>query len=129
MQGSGVNSVSTLQLWIQNCKKVCAENYVRICDHGGDSNLVSVFHVSKARWILTTVSAIWSSPVGIYLLKVNNKNTRTRCEIFSKLTIKTPERRRTVVLIVNFEHISHLALMSLLLTLNMQLPAGRANKF
>ena len=30
--------------------------------------------------------------VGIYLFKVNNKNTRTRCEICSKLTIKTPER-------------------------------------
>ena len=28
---------------------------------------------------------------GIYLLQVNNRNTRTRCEIFSKLTIKTPE--------------------------------------
>ena len=27
------------------------------------------------------------------LLKVNNRNTRTRCEICSKLTIKTPERR------------------------------------
>ena len=26
-------------------------------------------------------------PVGIYLLKVNNRNTRTRCEICSKLTI------------------------------------------
>ena len=31
-------------------------------------------------------------PAGIYLLKVNNRNTRTRCEIYSKLTIKTPER-------------------------------------
>ena len=31
-------------------------------------------------------------PAGIYLLKVNNRNTRTRCEICSKLTIKTPER-------------------------------------
>ena len=33
---------------------------------------------------------------GIYLLKVNNRNTSTRCEICevcSKLTIKTPERR------------------------------------
>ena len=29
-------------------------------------------------------------PVGIYLLKVNNRNTK-RCEICSKLTIKTPE--------------------------------------
>ena len=33
-----------------------------------------------------------STPVGIYLLKVNNRNTRARCEICSKLTIKTPER-------------------------------------
>ena len=28
------------------------------------------------------------NPVGIYLLQVNNRNTRTRCEICSKLTIK-----------------------------------------
>ena len=43
----------------------------------------------------------------IYLLKVNNKNTRKRCEICSNLTIKTPERRQCDV-----------ALVSLLLTLN-----------
>ena len=30
-------------------------------------------------------------PASIYLLKVNNRNTRTRGEICSKLTIKTPE--------------------------------------
>ena len=29
-------------------------------------------------------------PVGIQLLKVNKRNTRTRYEIYSKLTIKTP---------------------------------------
>ena len=33
------------------------------------------------------------NPAGNYLLKVNNRNTRKRCEICSKLTIKTPERR------------------------------------
>ena len=41
------------------------------------------------------------------MFKVNNRNARTRCEICSKLTIKTPERsqcRRSVVFIVNFEH-------------------------
>ena len=43
-------------------------------------------------------------PVGIYLLKVNNKNTRTRCEICSKLTKKdTP---CSSVSIVNFEHVN-----------------------
>ena len=60
-------------------------------------------------------------PAGIYLFKVNNRNTRTRCEICSKLTIKTPERRhwrRSGVFIVNFEHISHLVLVFLLLTLS-----------
>ena len=32
------------------------------------------------------------NPAGNYMLKVNNRNTRTMCEIFSKLTIKIPER-------------------------------------
>ena len=41
----------------------------------------------------------WPYPAGIYLLKVNYKNTRIRCEICSKLTIKTP-------VIVNFEHVT-----------------------
>ena len=30
-------------------------------------------------------------PAGNYMFKVNNKITRTRCEICSKLTIKIPE--------------------------------------
>ena len=34
-----------------------------------------------------------SIPAGNYMFKVNNRNTRTRCEICSKLTIKTSERR------------------------------------
>ena len=36
-------------------------------------------------------------PAGIYMLKVTNRNTRTKCEISSKLTIKTPERFIEVV--------------------------------
>ena len=56
------------------------------------------------------------------MFKVNNRNPRTRCEISPKLTIKTPERRhwhRFGVFIVNIEHISHLVLLFLLLTLSM----------
>ena len=56
-------------------------------------------------------------PAGVYLLKVNNKNTRTTCEICSKLLIKTPERlhwRRSGVFIVNFEQISHIVIWFLL---------------
>ena len=59
--------------------------------------------------------------VGIYLLKVNNRNIRTRCKICSKLTIKTPKPRHwrgSGVFIVNFDYISHLVLGFLLLTLN-----------
>ena len=60
-------------------------------------------------------------PAGIYMIKVNNRNTRARCEVCSKLTVKTPERRqwpRYGVLIANFEHISHFILVFLLSTLN-----------
>ena len=35
-----------------------------------------------------------SYPAGNYMFKVNNRNTRTRKETCSKLTVKTPERRR-----------------------------------
>ena len=41
------------------------------------------------------------------MFKVNDRNTRTRCEICSNLTIKTPEQRhwhRSDVFILNFEH-------------------------
>ena len=60
-------------------------------------------------------------PAGIYLLRVNNRNTRKKCELCLKLAIKTPERCHwhcSGVFIVNFEHISRLFLVFLLLTLN-----------
>ena len=43
--------------------------------------------------------------VGNYMLKADNRNTKLRCEICSKLTIKTPERdhwRCSGAFIVNF---------------------------
>ena len=42
------------------------QRYVRFCLHNGFLN-----------------------PTGNYIFKVNNRNTRTRCEICSKLAIKT----------------------------------------
>ena len=42
-------------------------------------------------WCLIKISALF--PAGIYLLNVSNGNTRKRCEICSKLTIKIPEQR------------------------------------
>ena len=51
------------------------------------------------------------------LFKVNNENTKTMCEICSKLKAKTPERcqcRCSGVFIVNFEQISHFFSFSML---------------
>ena len=73
----------------------------------------AVFYNVFLSFILFMVLWSWASvySAGIYLLKVSNRNTRTRCEICSKLKIKTPERRqwlRSGVFCVNFEHISYL---------------------
>ena len=48
-------------------------------------------------------------------LPVRNHN-RKECEIWSKVTIKTPERRRhhSGVFIVNFEYISHFSCVFIL---------------
>ena len=57
----------------------------------------------------------------INLFKVSNKRIKKRCEICWKLTIKTAEWRQwrhSGVFIVEFQHISHLFLLFLLLTLN-----------
>ena len=61
------------------------------------------------------------NPGGNVMFKVNNRNTRTRSEICSRLTMKTTGRcqwRRSDGFIVKFEQISHLILVFLLLTLN-----------
>ena len=58
------------------------------------------------------VNITFPATASIYLLKVNNRNTRTMCVIWSKLTINTLERRqwrRSGVLIDSFEQISYIA--------------------
>ena len=62
------------------------------------------FHFQKLQ---ATVKVDGGYPAGIYLFKVNIKNTGKRCEICSILTIKTPEQRQRLR-IYNFECISHL---------------------
>ena len=73
---------------------------------------VKCLHEKKSNyWVLVIIT---SNPAGIYLLKVNNRNTRTRCKICLKLTIKIPEQRQYLkifhtlfycVSIVNLEHV------------------------
>ena len=102
-------------------------------DNGKTSTCLITFFkkVNPKRIANVTDTSKWkngTNPAAISLLKVNNGNTKTRCEIYSKLTIKTSERdnwRRSGAFIVNLEHISHLALVFLLLNLNMQSPAWK----
>ena len=83
---------------------------------------------NKKTLSLPKLPTFWTTRV--YLFKVNKRNTRTMCEVCSKLTIKTPERlqwrqwRRSCVFIVKFEQISHIVLVFLLLTLNKWMPTG-----
>ena len=89
-----------------------------------------VFYDHHMKWIIVihkVVFGVWTSysyafyPAANYMFKVNHGNTRTRCEICSKLTIKTSGRRQwdgSGAFIFNFEHISHLVLVFLLLTLS-----------
>ena len=57
--------------------------------HTWKKDLFPLFQVCK--FITKTFSTV--TQAGKYMFKVNNRNTRTKCEICSKLTIKTPERR------------------------------------
>ena len=72
------------------------------------------FSPFRARKLLMSCSCDHNRlPANIYLFKFNG-NTRKRCKICSKWTIKTPEQRqwrRSGGLIFNFEHISHLSLV------------------
>ena len=95
-------------------------------------SFLQTFAVTACNSVSTNLCIKDICSAGIYLLRVNNRNTRTRCEICSKLTTKTREWRqwhRSGVFIVNFEHIPHLLLVFLLLTLNIWLPAGWTDKF
>ena len=61
------------------------------------------------------------------LVQSGDRYTRKKSEIFSQLTIKTPEQRHghsSDVFIVNFEQISHIFLVFLLLTLSCQFLLG-----
>ena len=103
------------------------------------SALLFVFSVSHI--VVVSLVKNISCLGGYWMFKVNNRNTRRRCEICSKLTIKTPERyflypvkisenllffdvfrgyrrRRSGVSIVNFGHILHLVPVFLLLILS-----------
>ena len=72
-------------------------------ENGAASDFQSFFHFSlewfadkciksRKNWKKNSRSVSNKNiPTGIYLLKVSSRNTRTKSEICSKVTIKTPE--------------------------------------
>ena len=82
------------------CYKVCS--YIKRWKKlvlGIQSFFITYLDIPKLKSLILK----WLDPAGIYLLKINNRNTRLRCEICSKLTIETPEqsdKRRSGVLVV-----------------------------
>ena len=60
-------------------------------------------HVSETHFVTSTTTMWANTPAGIYLLKVNNRNTRVICETCSKLPMKMCFY--SGVFIFNFKHI------------------------
>ena len=78
---------------------------VRKCYEGLEKPFVMFFKLLQS-----CIKAFWTwlrsyYPASNHMLKANNRNTKTWCEISSKLTIMTPRHHwhRTSVFIVNFE--------------------------
>ena len=59
-----------------------------------DNSRYTLRHTSQflIRLINTNFGGIETFPGSIYLVKNNIRDTRTMCEIYSKLTVRTPER-------------------------------------
>ena len=92
------------------------------------ANLFFVFYVEKVQKhhlldTLTQINSIISyiSHLTFAYSKLSIEPIAQEVKLCSKLTIKTPKRRhwcRSNVFIINFEHVSHLAPVSLLFTLS-----------
>ena len=88
-------------------------------------------HISLRFTYILSILNIWAYflraadsnlPTNTYLFKFNSRNNRKSCGTCSKVTIKTQERcqwYRSGVSIVNLDHISHLFLVFILLTLQL----------
>ena len=76
------DDVTPLSLQYQNVRRVIVW-YVSHSNNTVES--CSVEHARRKKYLF---------PANFYLFKVNKRNSRKRCEIYSKLTIKTPEQRQ-----------------------------------
>ena len=101
--------------------KVISYRQVNLCEFWPQSKYAKRYHVQTSLCNTSKNRLEGLTLANIYQFKVNKRNTRKRFEVCLKLTIKTPARWHWCcfgAFIVNFEHISHLFIMFLLLTLN-----------
>ena len=102
-------------------RKTYLEIFRKIIYQLFDDKIQYIFRV-KELFIPSELSSIKEGPNTQPTFTWSKSAIETRREMCSKLKIKTPERsnwRRSGVFAANFEHISHLAPVFLLLTLNM----------
>ena len=64
-----------------------SDRIARVFNRSATTRAVAL-DIFKAFQSLVCWSLLKTSPAGNYMIKVNNRNTRKRCEICSKLTIK-----------------------------------------
>ena len=93
-------SIIGVELYLEAFQAPMMEHGLRYLVGHGWSFFAKIVNVFYALTIFFMFSLDYSvidyfdrvlNPANIYLFKVNNRNTRKRCEICSTLTIKTPE--------------------------------------
>ena len=107
-------SKSPFQWWVLLRKGRLNSHY----KEGLKLNIKNTLQIALKKRTCASDDAQGIKPADNCMFKANNKNTRTWCKICSKLTIKIRQRRRSGIFTVNFEHILHLVLVFLLLTLS-----------
>ena len=106
-----VDFFNVFNFYIDKILDVCMQ-FVEVVDIRYNSSALYPKNANKK-------TPLWFIPADNYMFKINNKNTWAKCEICSKLTIKNSFIfHLSGAFIVNFENISHLVLVFLLLTLS-----------
>ena len=106
------SSILDVRLGFEYVLKAVSKSFAKFTPKvlGGLLSFLISVKVNTCSWkfceIFRTTTLQNTCPANIYLFnKVNNRNTRKSCELCSKLTIKTPERRQWRAFIIKFEHI------------------------
>ena len=86
-----------------NCPLVHIHWQIKRQEGKGNSSLVIISTHSQIL-ILKNARLIISYPTGNYIFKVNNRNSTTRCEICSKLTIKAGVDLISLLITLNIFH-------------------------